>query len=238
MSRINDEVELTAEERAAAAATATPTKAMSALAKFKASQNEARKLGLLGKPVSMKGLTPREAIYKYAEDKDIPEEQRARYEALRDKTLVPVDALSESKQEALINTKMFIEDFVLSVAHERKLELQDRADNRANIALQAAEAKKAEAEAKLLAKQGGNTAPVGDLPTDPKAGTIPVQDESPIVTAAEINADVAADAEYQERERLLAEANSGTPKGKGKGKTIAPATEDAPASDAPVTPAV
>lgn len=239
MTRIDNNVELSAEERAAAAATSNPSKAMSALARFKATQDEARKLGLLGKPVSMKGLTPREAIYKFAEDKDIPEEQRARFEVLRDTKMAPVDALAESKQEALVNAKLFVEEFVLSVAHERKLELQDRADVRAKMALEAAEAKKAEAEAKLLAKSGANTAPVGELPTDAKAGTIPTQDESPIVTAAEINADSVANAEYQERERLLAEANSGIPasdtvKGKGKGK----ATEIAPASDAPVTPAV
>lgn len=240
MSRETDNVTLTPEERALAATTEKPSASMAALAKFKASQAKARELGLLPKAVSIKGLTPREAIYKFAEDETIPAEQRTRYADLRDSKMLPVDALSESKVESAMTLAMFKEDFVLAVAHDRKLELQDRADTRAEKSLQAAEARKAEAEAKLLAKQGGNTAPKAELESDPTAGTIPTQDESPILTAAEINADIKAQAEYEEREALLQDAAAGVPSsGKGKGKskeaTIAPAT-DAPASEP--TPAV
>jgi hypothetical protein len=109
---------------------------------------------------------------------------------------------------------------VFATAHERKLELQDRADQRAEKALQAAEAKAREAEAKLAAKNGANTAPKEELAPLTGAGEIPAQTEPTDPPASEINADVIKAAEEEaERERLLVEAESGIPAGnKGKGK--------------------
>lgn len=219
MARITDNVELTAEQRAEANNTPAPTKAASAMARYLAARDAAREAGLLGKPVKMNNMTPREAIYKFAEDTEIPEEQRARFAKLRDEKLAPADALVEVKTEAAVTLALFKEEFVLSVAHERKLELQDRADARAEKQLQAAEAKKAEAEAKLAAKNGANTAPASEevddkgIPALPGAGEIPAQmsDADAPVPAAVINADVIKqNEEYADREALL-EAASGKP---------------------------
>jgi hypothetical protein len=211
MARITDGVELTTEERVQAALAPEPTRMAKAIAAFKASQEAARKMGILAKPVTVKGMSPREAIYAYAEDTTIPEEQRVAFEKVRNEKLLPVEAANEAKLEANINLFLAKEEFVNALAHERKLELAGITDAREARKADAALAK-AQADA---AKAAGKLGVTEELKSDPKAGQIPAQDESPVVTAAQINADVKAAAENAEREALLDAVS---------GKGIKPAT--------------
>jgi hypothetical protein len=204
MARITDGVELTAEERVQAALSPEPTRMAKAIAAYKASLATAREIGILAKPVTVKNMSPREAIYHFSEDTTIPEEQRAAFEKVRNEKLLPIEAANEAKLESQVTLMLAKEELVLAPAHERKLELAGITDARearkAELALQKAQADAAKAAGKLGVTE--------ELASNPNAGTIPTQDESPVVTAASINADVIAAAENAEREKLL-EAVSG-----------------------------
>jgi hypothetical protein len=205
MARITDGVELTAEERTQAALSENPSRVAKAIAAYKASMATARELGILAKPVSVKGMSPREAIYAFAEDDTIPPEQRAAFEKVRNEKLMPAEALNEAKLDNSIALMLAREEFVNAPAHERKLELAGITDAREARKIEAAKAK---AEADLAKASGKLGVEAEKLPDNPNAKPIPAQDETPVVTAAQINSDVIAAAENAEREKLL-EAVSG-----------------------------